>query len=190
MRASVIQGNLADLDRLGAETVQEIRDGISPRVLDAIERASRLAWLPLAHDIELSSNVARVIGQTRRVEWSRTSMVRSLRTPLLEPLWRAAFRVFGMSPGALFHAVPSGWKAVYRNVGTVVHTARPGTARLQISDVPDVLLDARNYLDGMCGTFTALLDIAETPGTVELRQLDTRRHHVEYEARWGQGLST
>lgn len=190
MRASVIQGNLADLDRLGSETVSEIRGGISPRVLEAVERANKLAWLPLAHDIDLSSNVARVVGQPRRVEWSQTSMLRSLRTPLLEPLWKAAFRVFGMSPGALFHAVPSGWKAVYRNVGTVAHTARPGTARLVISDVPDLLLDAHSYLEGMSGTFTALLDIAETPGTVELCEIDTRRRRVEYEARWGRGLTT
>lgn len=190
MRASVIQGNLADLDRLGAETVEEIRSGMSPRVLEAVERASRVAWLPLAHDLELSANAARVIGQVRRVEWSRTSMLRSLRTPLLEPLWKAAFRVFGISPGALFHAVPSGWKAVYRNVGTVAHVARPGTARLAVSDVPDILLDARGYLEGMCGTFSALLDIAETPGTVELVDVDPRRHRVEYEARWGRGLAT
>ena len=190
MRASVIQGNLADLDRLGADTVADIRSGISPRILEAVERANRVAWLPLAHDIDLSANVARVIGQARRVEWSQTSMLRSLRTPLLEPLWKAAFRVFGMSPGALFHAVPSGWKAVYRNVGTVVHTARPGVARLVISDVPEVLLEARSYLEGMCGTFTALLDIAETPGTVELLDVDSRRRTLEYEARWGRGLST
>lgn len=190
MRASVIQSSLADLDRLGADAAAEIRDGLNPRILEALERANRVAWLPLAHDIDLSSNVARVVGQSRRIEWSRTSTFRSLRTPLLEPLWRAALRVFGVSPGALFRAVPSGWKAVYRNVGVVAHTARPDTARLLISNVPNVLLDAHSYLEGMCGAFSALLDLAETPGTVELREIDTRRRTVEYEARWARGLST
>lgn len=186
----MIQGNLAEAERLGPEVGAEIRAGISPRIVEAVERASKLAWLPLRHDIELSANVAQVMGQAQRVEWARASMLRSLRTPLLEPLWKAAFRVFGMSPGALFRAVPSGWKAVCRNVGAVTHTPRPGAAHLVISCAPDVLLDADDYLGGMCGTFSALLDIAEIPGTVDLQDIDSRRGRVVYEARWGRGLST
>lgn len=189
MRASVIQGNLTDLQRLDPEPLQDILGGVSPKIVEAIERASRLAWLPLQHDVELSMSVARVLGDQGCVDWARTSMLLSLRTPLLEPLWKAAFRVFGMSPGALFRAAPSGWKAVYRNVGGVEHQARPNAAVLALFDLPGLLLEDSTYLRCMCGTFSALLNIAETPGTVELRNLDVRRRRAEFEARWGRSTT-
>ncbi len=188
MRASVIHGNLAAVERLGPEASGEIRDGVEPRVLEAIEQANKSAWLPLEHDVELSRNVQRVIGPQRRVDWARASMLLALRTSLLEPLWKAAFRVFGVSPGALFRAVPPGWKAVYRNVGGAEHQSKPSAAVLVFSGVPDVLLDNEDYLRGMCGTFSALLDIAEASGTVEILNIDSRARLVEYEARWGPAL--
>lgn len=190
MRASVIQGNLVDLERLGPLVVQQVRDQLDPGVVLSIERASRIAWLPLQHDLALSAAVEQVVGRGEHVEWARTSMLRSLRTPLLEPLWRAAFRVFGMSPGALFRAVPSGWGPVYRNVGSVEHISRRSAATLVVSDLPDVLLADLSYLEGMCGTFTALLKIANVPGTVELSDIRPRQQTIEYAARWGEALET
>ncbi len=190
MRASVIQGNLLDLERLGPLVLQEIRGQLDLRVVQSIERAGRIAWLPLQHDLDLAAAVDKVVGRNERVEWARTSMLRSLRTPLLEPLWRAAFRVFGMSPGALFRAVPPGWGAVYRNVGSVEHVSRPCAAKLIISQLPEVLLADLGYLEGMCGTFTALLEIAGVPGTVEVAHIDARQRTIEYSARWGDALET
>ncbi len=190
MRASVIQGNLADLQRLGPKVVDEVHGQLDLRVVQSIERAGRISWLPLQLDLELAAAVDNVVGRSERVEWARTSMLRSLRTPLLEPLWRAAFRVFGMSPGALYRAVPPGWGAVYRNVGSVAHTSRPCAAKLVISRLPEVLLADLGYLEGMCGTFTALLEIANVPGTVEVVHVDARRRSIEYAARWGDALDT
>ncbi len=190
MRASVIQGNLADLERLGPLVVEEVRSQLDVRVVESIERAGRIAWLPLQHDLELAAAVESVIGRSERVQWARTSMLRSLRTPLLEPLWRAAFRVFGMSPGALFRAVPSGWAAVYRNVGSVEHISRPCAAKLIISQLPEVLMADLGYLEGMCGTFIALLEIATVPGIVEVANIDARQRAIEYAVRWGDALKT
>ena len=184
----MIQGNLASLDALGPEVVEKVRGAVDPGVLEAITRASRIAWLPLLHDIELTNAAGEVLGQQGRFDWARESMLVSLRTPLLEPIWRAAFRVFGMSPGALFRAVPSGWKAVYRNVGSVTHRALPSAAELVVRDLPEELVGETGYLDAMCGTFTALLDIAEVPGVVEVTRRDARRRTVEYQVRWGQAL--
>ena len=190
MRASVIQGNLADLGRLGPLVVEEVRNTLDARVIESIERAGRIAWLPLQHDLDLAAAVDKVVGRSERVQWARTSMLRSLRTPLLEPLWRAAFRVFGMSPGALFRAVPPGWAAVYRNVGSVEHVPRPCAAKLIVSRLPEVLLADLGYLEGLCGTFTALLDLASVAGTVEVAHIRARQRTIEYSARWGEALET
>jgi len=190
MRASVIQGNLVDLERLGPRVEDEIHRVLDVRIVRSIERAGRIAWLPLQHDLDLAAAVDKVVGRSERVEWARTSMLRSLRTPLLEPLWRAAFRVFGMSPGALFRAIPPGWSAVYRNVGSVKHISRPCAAKLILSQLPEVLFADLGYLEGMCGTFTALLEIASVPGTVEVARIDARRRTIEYAARWGDALET
>ncbi len=184
MRASVIQGNLSDLRRLPDDLASEVRAAISPGVIEDVESANRIAWLPLEHDLEISDAVERVAGSVRRREWARSSMLLSMRGPLLEPMWRAALRVFGVSPGALFHVVPTGWAAVYRDVGTVKHRPSTDSAYITISDLTDVLVHNEPYLQGICGTFQALLDASRVPGSVKVESFDKRRSVVTYKASW------
>lgn len=187
MRASVIQGNLSDLRRLPDGLESQVRAAISKGVIDDVESATRIAWLPLEHDLEISDAVERVAGTVRRREWARTSMLLSMRGPLLEPMWRAALRVFGVSPGALFRVVPTGWAAVYRDVGRVTHEPGTDTAYITVSELPDVLVHNEAYLHGICGTFQALLDASRVPGTVEMESFDKRRSTVKYKANWSTG---
>ncbi len=183
-----MHGNVADLEQFGPETSERIRQNLPAGVLRDIENARRLAWLPLEHDLRLSSAVSGVVGRQRHHDWARSSMGRSLQSPLLQPLWQGAFRLFGMSPGALFRAVPSGWQAVYRDVGSPSLLAEPDQARLTITEITDALVASPAYLEALCGTFAALLDTARTPGVVEVVDFDPKARRIEYVARWGKAL--
>lgn len=189
MRASFMQSNVAELGQLGNDAEARVRDAVGEEALEIVSNAARTAWLPLQHNVDLVRHVTAVVGERRRDDWFRSSMHRSLRTPLLEPLRKAAFRVFGVSPGALFRAMPSGWNAVYRNVGSVKHRAMPNAASVTLSALPALLFEAPGYIEGLCGTFGALLDVAETAGTVELISLSKRRRSAAFEIRWGRALA-
>ncbi len=185
MRASVIQGNLRDVDRLPTDLAERVRAQLDPGVVADIERAGRLAWLPLEHDIEISAVIARESDPATLFEWARISLNTALEGPLLRPMMTAALRLFGLTPAALFRVFPRGWPAVYRAVAEVDVLAHgPRCAEVVLRDVTEVLFDHEHYLQSMAGSFAAVFDVCRTPGSVTLEILDRPASLVSYRAMW------
>lgn len=184
IRAGVLQGNLVAFGSLGRTAQVEILGAVDPQILAAIKRASRIAWLPIHYDLHLTDIVVAAVGEAGLNEWARAAMLQSLETPLLQPLARAAFRLFGVSPGALLRAVPSGWKATFRNMGTVVYTSRTNAGQLRITGVPEPLMEDLTYMNAMCGNFMALLDVAGVDGSANVTHVDERERSITYVVDW------
>ncbi len=188
MRASVVKGNVEALERFGPEVAAQIRGFVRPGILEDIANASRIAWLPLEHDIALTTAVDRIVGRRKLLDWARSSISQAVDSPLLRPVFQAAFRLFGMSPGALLRVAPSAWQAVYRDVGKVRHRGGPESAYIEIVELAEALVADRCYLEAMGESFASVFDAVRAPGTVEIDDFDAKERRIVYLARWGSAV--
>ena len=185
MRASIIQGNVRDLERLPKELADRVRARIQPGVLADVQRAGRLAWLPLDHDIEISEAVYREADAETLRHWARVSLRTSLDGPLLRPLMAAGRRLFGVSPAARLRVLPKRWEAAYRGVGSLTYEGVSSTeARLLLKDLPPVLFERNAYLESITGSFEAVFDVCEVEGSVVLEDCNARNASARYLAKW------
>jgi hypothetical protein len=55
MRAAHLKANLEQLEMLGPERHARVLAALDPEIVGVIERATRLAWLPVEYDVALKS---------------------------------------------------------------------------------------------------------------------------------------
>ncbi len=182
MRASHVHANLRSLELMGQDQAQRVRDAVDPDVLRAIESATRVAWLPVELDLELSEAVDRILGPQALTDWSRLAMQDSFRGPLLGPVVDGAVRLFGLHPGRLAKVFPRGWTQIYRGCGDL-KTEPSGGDSVRISHVapPELLRVSDVFHRSVAGAFSALFDVARVRGEVSVVVL---ARHVDYTLNW------
>jgi hypothetical protein len=170
MRASYLRENVKAVDDvLGRDAAGKIMARVQAATLATIEAASRLAWLPIAFDVELSAAVADVAGVDAVSRINRASFVKAAEGPLLRPILGAAIGILGLTPAAIAKFIPSGWKAATRDCGEIVVEKGGQNEVLVVHEgVPSVMLDER-YMAGFYGTLAGVLDVARKKGSVERR---------------------
>ena len=74
----------------------------------------------------------------------------SAEKPLLRSFFRAGVRLLGGSPGSLIRLAQRGWQQIYREAGSlVVEPLEQEAARVRGVDLPEAMLRAPFYLDGI-----------------------------------------
>lgn len=181
MRASHIDSNLRSLAALGAERERAIREQV-PEVVRAVEAASRVAWLPLELDIQLTDAVERACGLERMKRWARDALGRSSEGWLLRPVV-VGLSALGLTPEGALKRVPSGWPLIYRDCGQLhyQHADEHGITLVH-SEVPAAMIENSTYLEGIAGAFEA---IAEIGGGRQVRSsVELDRGVVYYRCDW------
>lgn len=184
MRAAHIQENIQTLAHLGPEVAQRIKARMNPETLRRIEQATRLDWLPLQCDVELSTAVEQETGLQGVFEWSRKALLASAQTPLLSPLFAGARALFGLTPMAFLRWSDRLWGSIYRGCGTLqVEAPGPHEALVTNEEAPLEMCEREDYCQGIAGAAAALFDLCKVRGTVEV-QRDPRARRVRYHLRW------
>lgn len=170
MRANHIQSNVASLQLLGVDVAERVRQDVGPALLERIERASRVEWLPLDVDVALTAAVARATGDDDGVRaWSRAALRTSVEAPFLRPIVKTAVSLFGLTPSSLLKHAPTGWKQVYVDCGVLrFESVADKHVRLHLDGVPREMSESKAYLVGVAGAWEAAFDIARVDGAVAL----------------------
>jgi hypothetical protein len=143
-----------------------------------------MSWIDVEHDRHLASAIVEELGEERAVEYFRWLMTQMLDTPLLRASWTAAVRVFGLSPATLVRAVPVAWPAVFRNFGIPkVGVATAQSAKLELVQVPEDVLQVPAYLTAFGGLFAGLIDFCDARGECDA-QLDVDQRRMGFTLRW------
>lgn len=183
MRASHIDSNLRSLAALGEERQRAILAQV-PEVVRAVDTASRVAWLPLELDVQLTDAVERTCGREPMKRWARDAITRSAEGWLLRPVL-VGLSALGITPEGALQRVPSGWPLVYRDCGEVHYQhADPHGITLVHSDVPAAMIESPTYLQGIAGAFEG---VAEIGGARQVRSsvdVDRERGLVFYRCEW------
>jgi hypothetical protein len=185
VRAAFTHGTLASIDQLPGDTGAQIRALVRPGSLARIEAASRLDWLPVEMDVELTEALAAVLGPERSAEFWRRTLLDVASTPLLRPIVEGGVRLFGHTPEDLLRWFPKLWDSIYRGCGTLkVEERRAGLARMVVEDLAPVLGGSRAYLDGLCASFEAIFVFIRVRGEVRLEALDAEAGRAEFGFYW------
>jgi hypothetical protein len=180
--AGFVQGTLAALE---PEVRARVRSRLAPETLAKLESSSRLAWLPIEIDVELTHAVYAELGPARAHELFRRNLSGALDTPILRSLAHGALRLFGASPERLFGWAPKAYTQLYRDSGTMRFAPEgPGSGRLALSQLPPAIAESRDYLDGVAAALAAGFDLMGVKGEVTIERIDVRARCASFRLLW------
>lgn len=180
--AGFVQGTLAGLPPTIAARV---RARLAPGTLTALERSSRVSWLPVEIDVELTHAIYAELGAGPAHEMFRRNLSAALDTPILRSLAQGALRLFGTSPARLFGWAPKVYAQIYRDAGAMrFESDGPGSARLELSHLPPAIAGSREYLDGLAGAIAAGFDLMELKGEARIERLDPSAQRACFRLAW------
>ncbi|HCF62264.1 MAG TPA: hypothetical protein DFS52_30270 [Myxococcales bacterium] len=184
VRATFTQLTMEAAERLEPSIAQKLRDQMPAESLLRIEQTSRLDWLPIEDDLELTRVVVGLLGPERaRVFW-RQNLLDALSAPLLGPIAKGAVRLFGPTPPAIVRWTPRAWPHVYSACGELAASADGSSATLSWRAIPQALRQSSSFARALGYAFSSFFDFTNTDGEVEadLRELEAGR--VVYSFRW------
>lgn len=169
MRAMQVRENLEGLRHLGEEIDGRVREQLGEKVVIEIETAPSSKWLPLQLDVELSRLVYEHAGRKAFIEWSRSAILESAKSPLLSGFIRAGLRLFGGNPGSLIRLARRGYHQLFREAGTLeVKQLREDAVRVVGLELPALLVEEPTYLEGIGESIAVLPQFVRHEGSSKL----------------------
>lgn len=165
-RASYFAGKVSALSVLGAR--EELARSRLDVVLKGLAGLSRVDWIPVAWDIELSQVVAELggLGAVRAV--NAQAMLLSLDRPLIRPFVSVGVSLFGLSPGTLIRLLPRIWAGTTKDLGRIeVPELKDDAGRVAFLGVPPEATADAALLEGICGIFEGILQVSGCVGRVD-----------------------
>lgn len=149
MRASHMQSNVACLKTLPeiASIRRECRSLIEP-----VEAALRIGWLPLELNTALVEHVEKTSGLEAAQKWIHASLLRSMKGTLLKPVVDAV-TYLGMGPQHGLKRCSYGWDLFYKNSGRVECTqSSVGQTTIVLREAP-AAATTPSYLRAIASAF-------------------------------------
>jgi hypothetical protein len=172
-----MQSNVACLKVLAE--AQTIRRSF-PSLIDPVEAALRISWLPLELNTALIEEVETTCGHDEARKWVHASIRRSMHGTLLKPVVDGLTRL-GLGPQHGLRRCSYGWDLLYKNAGRIECTySEVGEATLVLSGAPKIALTP-SYLRALAAAFEG---IVMELGGVEVKADFTEGRSIEFSMRW------
>lgn len=185
VRARHLKSVLAEVDRLSPEARDAVRKAVDPSVLEAIDDATGVAWLPLEMDLAVTNAIYATIGKTRAGTLWKDLSLHSFRTPIFRVLVEGALSLFGWGPGSLVRWIPQGWAIVFRGCGEWTFRLEGETrAVVRISGLPRMCLASDGWPVAVMSSLQALIELTDSVGDVERRPVDVSADALEFVMTW------
>ncbi len=183
--AGFVQGTLAAVSAQSPELAERVRARLEPATREALGRASRIAWVPIELDVDVTHAIYAELGPQRARELFRTNLSGALDAPVLRSLAHGALRLFGASPARLFGWAPKVYSQLYRDAGEMRFALdEPGSARLELSGLPPAVAKSRSYLDGVAASIGAGFDFMGVKGEVRIERHDVAGQRAAFRLEW------
>jgi hypothetical protein len=159
-RASAARDNVGFVDVYRPGALAEIRAGIPPASLEAIDHTPGISWLEFEHDHWLMDRTLAVLGREEAVECWHRSLAQLIERPLLRGFVEGSLRLFGARPGKIVKMIPKGWSLAYRDF--CVPTFRlleEKRAEIRFEDVAPEAFESEGYLHCWHGICRGVFDL-------------------------------
>jgi hypothetical protein len=158
--------------------------GLAPGDREAIEGASRVAWVPVDLHVRLSEVLHDAFGAARAHEYYRRAFARSLREPPFDALVRTGLRVLGVTPASFLRWAARGWQLSFRDSGDVHgEVLGENSGRLVYRDLP-VCTASDPWLDSAQGSAYGVFDLVKVAGVVRIDKSARARGGMTLEVEW------
>jgi len=185
MKAVLVRSTLDDIAKDDPELATRMRARMSAAALEQLHDASRVGFVPIGVDVELTEALFAEAGPVLAAETLRSGIAGSLSGPLFGSMIATARAVLGGSLASLLKWSPRVWAAIYRDAGVVVVEETSSTrARLAIEDLPLSVCESPSYLRGTAAAIGGIFDIVGTEGRVELEGPDVDRRRAVFHLHW------
>jgi hypothetical protein len=143
--------------------------GLDPTLREAIESASRVAWLPIGAHVKLADTLQDAYGAVRAHAYYRRSFAAALSGPVLGPFVRTAAQVLGVTVHSFARWAGRGWETAFRNAGGLSGEAvGPEHARITYYGLPPVCTASDGWMLSAQGSAYGVYDIVGVEGVVRL----------------------
>ena len=170
---------LATLGRLGPV------EAADPDLVQEVDAASRLSWLPISLNVRTVEAMAACFGEQRGIELLAECVYRQFDTPLWKSFVGGAMRLLGTDPGLLGRFLPEAIQLVFRDCGrwSVDNT---GDTELTVSvrELPAALVAHGPWLRSLATGMTPLFTLCGCAGTARLAEVDETGRSARYILAW------
>ncbi len=174
--------HLQVIDGHGESLAARVRVACDPETLAAIDKCSRISWLPIDHHLSLTETLFAEAGAAQARELCRLSVLASFEQPFMKPLFQGALAVLGKEFPRFARWAPKAWGSIFRHVGDLTWTVRgESEGCLRLTDVEPRVLASPAYLEGLAGGFSAMLEVTDCRGEVAVAATDLQ---VEFSFTW------
>ena len=183
--AGFVQGTLAAVSALDPELGERVAARLAPETRDRLTQASRIAWLALAVDVELTDAIYAELGSARAQELFRANLTGALDAPVLRSLAQGALRIFGASPARVFGWAPKAYAQLYKDAGVMrFEQDAPGSARLELEALPACVAESARYLDGIAASIAGGFDFMGEKGEVCIESRSPAARRASFRLEW------
>ena len=175
-RASAARDNANFVEVYRPGALAEIRAGIPPESLDAIDSTPGFSWLDFEHDHWLMDGAMSLLGREDAVACWRQSIGQLIEKPLLRNFVEGSLRLFGARPGKLIKMLPKAWTLAYRDFCTpVFELLSDDSAEIRFENIAPEAFASEGYLHCWHGICLGIFDL-EKPQEGRVRfEIDAER---------------
>ncbi|MGA9523312.1 MAG: hypothetical protein WBV82_17725 [Myxococcaceae bacterium] len=191
VRASLTQTFLRFAEGLPEDVRTRIYAGFPQAHRVQIQKTLGLGWVPLEQHL-LLLDVARqsLPGDPREAfrSFHRDAILEAFQQPFFKTIVDGFVRAFGLSPGTIMRAAPTGFSFAFRGCGEVtwVDSSRKDEreSRLVLEGFPPEHFASGLFSEGMVATLDSFLSLCKVSGEASVTGVDLNRGHAEYVLRW------
>lgn len=194
VRASWAKTIVSAAKRLEVPHRESALRAISEGARDKVRNAGKLGFIEAEVMMDLLVSIDAGFGDAAEQVWV-DAMKLAIEAPLLRPLKRGAFSMFGHDPAKLVKMTPHVWSLLTRRCGTCTYAALApdgggareddeGGARLSLSELAAPLRRSPVFAQGVAGAARAMIELCGKAPRQRLRLDDLAEGRAHLEFHW------
>jgi hypothetical protein len=183
-RGRYMKDYLAAVRRLPPSKQEAVLNGIGS-VVERIEAASNLEWLPVSVNLELTDAVFRGLGDEQADAFFQSWLKRQMSAPAFAGLVRTALSLFRFDTMAIAKWIPKAFDLMYRDYGQLsIEPVSPLHLQILLSAMPTELRSHQNWQRSVSSGLHALFFLTGVKGTTELTCAGGAQRGMQVDLRW------
>jgi hypothetical protein len=177
---------LAAVRRLPPSKQEAVLAGLDA-LIERVETANNLEWLPISTNLELTEAVFTRLGDEQAELFYQNWLKRQMSAPAFAGLVRTALALFRFDTVALAKWIPKAFDIMYKDYGSFeIQELGDGQLNVELCGMPPELLAHRNWHRSVASGLYALFFLTGAKGSTELEPLDAQKRSIRIALRWTQ----
>ena len=175
---------LAAVRRLPPSKQEAVLAGLDTLV-ERIEAASNLEWLPVSVNLELTDAIFRGLGDEQADAFYQNWLKRQMSAPAFAGLVRTALSLFRFDTAAIAKWIPKAFELMYRDYGAfAIEQIGPTHVHVALAAMPLELASHKSWQRSVSSGLHALFFLTGVKGSAELTGADAAKRTMSVDLRW------